>query len=140
MLQIIKTIPFPADDWPGKWIWIESPGSALEVLQFVHSFSIDADLPTVRLHVSADNRYKLYLNGQFLGLGPQRGDLGQWYFETYDISAALTPGRHVLSAIVWHDRDTAPAAQISARPAFLIAAESPRISTSEKWRCRYLAI
>lgn len=34
------------------------------------------------VHVTADNRYKLYLNGRFVSLGPARGDIYNWNFET----------------------------------------------------------
>jgi hypothetical protein len=74
-----------------------------------------------------------------IGLGPQRGDIGKWYYDSYDLSGDIESDEHVLTAVVWHDRDNPPTAQISHRPMFLLAAEAPNselLSTGPVWRCR----
>lgn len=139
MLILRDKIPFAADAWPAKWIWAPGRGAAFEVVQFSLRFAVKPGNGPLTFHVSADNRYKLYLDGMFLGLGPQRGDLAHWYFDSYQIPQNVDEGEHVLSAVVWHIRDDAPLAQISSRPAFLLAAEGiyrDTLSTDTKWQCR----
>jgi hypothetical protein len=94
-----------------------------------------------KLHISADNRYKLYLDSKLIGLGPQRGDLSNWFFDTYDLSQHIRQGGQVLTVIAWHDRDTAPSAQISARPALLLVEEMAdgRMNPPTNWKCRHWA-
>ena len=75
----------------------------------------------LRLHVSADQRYELFLDGARIGRGPDRGDDGHWRFATHDED--LPAGEHVLVARVWW-WDNAPCAQITIRPGFLCVAES----------------
>lgn len=123
MFVLIDKIPFDATAWPGNWVWTQDSGDSFEVVQFCSRFSSNEVLPA-RLHISADNRYKLYIDGKFIGLGPQRGTLDRYFFDTYDLSTlSAKSGPHILSAFVWHERDTAPSAQISSRPGFLAVAE-----------------
>jgi hypothetical protein len=78
----------------------------------------------IRVHVSADERYELYLNGHRIGRGPERGDRANWYFETYDLP--LTAGSHSVVARVSALGDLAPVAQISVAHGFLLAADDDR--------------
>ena len=141
MLELIDKIPFPADAWPGEWMWAETAESSFEVVQFAIRFSTrDMDLP-LRLHISADNRYKLYLNGEFIGLGPQKGDISKWHFDTYELSSLDSEKEHVLSAVAWCNRYSAPTSQISVRPGFLVVAEGQNgemFNTARRWHCRSL--
>ena len=121
MLELINKLPFDANAWPGNWVWTQDSGDSFEVVQFCRWFTVNDILPA-KLHISADNRYKLYIDGIFVGLGPQRGTLDRYFFDTYDLSN-IKPGEHIFSAVVWHERDTAPSAQISSRPGFLAVVE-----------------
>ena len=123
MLSLIDKTPFDATAWPGNWVWTQDSGDSFEVVQFSCLFPVNDVLP-VKFHISADNRYKLYIDGKFIGLGPQRGTLDRYFFDTYDLSSlSVESCQHIFSAVVWHERDTAPSAQISSRPGFLAVAE-----------------
>ena len=52
------------------------------------------------LYFSADTRYKLYVNGQRLAVGPARGSTSSWYYDTLDIASHLQPGRNVVTFVV----------------------------------------
>lgn len=127
---IITTEPFVSIQQPmwggrGEWpaSWVDHPGRCTtqpSVVLFRRQFTAEENA-TVRLHVSADNRYRLYLDGQPLGRGPERGSQARWYFESYDVE--ITAGDHTLVALNWWLGDDAPYAQLSVRPAFLLAAE-----------------
>jgi hypothetical protein len=45
---------------------------------------------TIRLHIAADQRYKLFLNSVREGAGNERGNVDNWYFESYDRSNEKT--------------------------------------------------
>jgi len=141
-MQILLTEPpFSTHDWSVNWVWSPGPGSAFEAVWFAHTFQA-SDLPEPKqIHLSADNRYKLYLNGQLLGMGPACGDLHHWRYDSYDLSALLQDGTNVLAVLCWHDRDYAPGAQMSAKPGFMLTATNDtdrRISTGAGWRCRVM--
>lgn len=112
-------------DWPAKWIHLPQPAEGSFVAAYRLTFDVAEEI-TARLHVSADQRYELLLDGRRLGRGPERGDEMCWFYESYE--AALSPGRHTLVARVWwlqHDGAHAPNAQRTIRPGFLLAAEAP---------------
>ncbi len=77
----------------------------------------------MRVHVSADERYELFLDGRRIGRGPERGDALHWYFETYDLP--LAAGSHTLVARVWSLGHLAPMAQHSAGHGLIVSAERP---------------
>src|SRR5687767_9167686 len=97
-LDAAKTL-WSRNTWPAKWIAHPDPaGPPPFVVAYRRSFKL-AGPATVRLHVSADERYHLWLDGTLLGRGPERGDPDHWYFDSYEIP--LDPGRHTLVARVW---------------------------------------
>ncbi len=109
--------------WPAVWIdHPERPADQPSVTIFRHRWRMDQHA-TVCLHVSADNRYRLYFDGQPIGRGPERGSPDAWRFETYELEIA--PGDHTLTALTWWLHDVAPWAQMSLRSGFLCAASAP---------------
>lgn len=120
--------------------WIAPSGSPLEDLG-VFAFRCQMNLPQVPeqliVRVSADQRYKLYANQAFVGLGPQRGDLRHWFYETYDLAPYLGPGENWITALVWNFGRWAPMAQITARTAFVVEGEN--LSTPGSWEVAKLA-
>ena len=57
--------------WPCYWISMEGEPRAPWVAVFKKEFILDADT-TARIHVSADERFELFLDGERLGRGPER--------------------------------------------------------------------
>jgi len=128
--------------WPAQWITHpQANGSAAVVQAFRRQFTLEKPLQC-RIHVSADERYELWLDGQRIGRGPERGDRFNWFFETYDLQ--LKAGEHTLVARSWwlNEFGPAPFAQISIRPAFLLAGEGAAgelLSTGvAAWECKWI--
>lgn len=76
------------------------------------------------VHVSADNRYRLFVNGIPVGRGPARSDIWHWNFESMDIAQHLRKGKNVLAAVVWNGGENAPFAQMSFQTGFIVQAEN----------------
>src|SRR5215469_2820440 len=112
---LLLLVPFAAlsqDRWTAQWIAVpDSPPFDFGVYHFRRSFEVTAKPASFPIRVTADNRYILYVNGQRIGLGPARGDLNHWRYETYDIAANLNAGRNVLAAVVWNAGIDGPVAQ-----------------------------
>ncbi|MGE3693233.1 MAG: hypothetical protein AB7F98_17800, partial [Novosphingobium sp.] len=100
----------------GAWTasWISDP-KASPTETGVYHFRKDIDLAarpsTFPIRVSADNRYRLYVNGIEVASGPARGDLLNWRYETVDIATHLRAGRNTVAALVWNMGEYRPAAQ-----------------------------
>jgi alpha-L-rhamnosidase len=125
-----------------KWEaqWITSPAARLkayEVYHFRRSFRL-ADVPAgFVVHVSADSRYKLFVNGELVGLGPARSDLAHWNFDTYDLASYLRQGDNLLAAVVWNQGEWNGLAQHSYRTAFILQGDSAAeafVNTDERWK------
>jgi hypothetical protein len=110
-----------------KWnaVWITGPGATTNMWATmadpslkeygVYKFRKNVDLPSKPssfiVHVSGDNRYKLYVNEKLVSQGPARGDLYFWNFETVDLAPFLQAGKNTVAALVWNDGKLKPEAK-----------------------------
>lgn len=107
------------------------------VYKFRKSFTLDAKPETFIVHVSGDNRYKLFVNGTEVSQGPARGDLYFWNFETADLAPYLVAGHNVVSALVWNDGRYKPEAQITYLTGFILQGDDPEeaiLNTNDSWK------
>jgi alpha-L-rhamnosidase len=110
-------------DGQGTWSasWVRCPDLPRPPLVSAYRLRFRAEAAfTAPLRVSADERYELFLDGERIGRGSERGDLESWFYETWDVT--FDPGDHVLVARVWSLGPYAPLAQLTVEPAFLLAA------------------
>lgn len=119
------------------WITPEQPRPLPDVTAYRLQFDLP-DAALIRVHVSADERYLFYVDGQVAGRGPERGSDRAWFYESYDLS--LSAGPHTFVALVWQLGDIAPRAQVGLAGGFLLEAEGEhgaRLSTkSAGWTCK----
>lgn len=92
------------------------------LLRFRKCFQATVGDP-LRIHVSADERFELYLDGKRLARGPDRSDVEHWSYATYDLR--LEQGEHRLEALAWTIGPFAPVAQMSWRGGFILKADGP---------------
>lgn len=124
--------------WPASWI--TCPGVAQRdygVYHFRKTFSLAQKPARFVVHVSADNRYRLFVNGEAVCSGPARGDLYNWYFETLDIAPYLRDGSNTIAALVWNMGEHAPVAQVSNQTAFVLQGNGRSehvVNTNESWK------
>jgi len=132
-------IAVAAKEWNAYWIVApNTPGTGYGVYHFRKTINLTVKRPAFPIRVSADNRYKLYVNGTLVSSGPARGDTYYWNYETVDIAPYLTIGKNVIAATVWNDGPDRPEAQISLRTAFIVQGDSPAeetLNTDTSWKC-----
>ncbi len=125
--------------WNSKWIAAPNDdGQDYSVQYFRKSIDLESKPETFPVHVSADNRYKLFVNGELVSLGPARGDLSYWNYETVDLAPWLTEGKNTVAALVFNEGRHRPEAQISRRTAFIVqgAGEAVEVlNTNKGWKC-----
>lgn len=108
--------------WRAQWVWMESKepgrqsvtagvasgtagvgGQGNELVYFRRSFQLGSTAGMqLSLDVSADSRYRLYMNGHSICTGPARGDLRTHYYETVDLAPYLQAGTNTLAIKVLH--------------------------------------
>ena len=121
-------------------VWIAPPGMPADSFGVFHARRT-LDLPSKPdrfvVHVSADNRYRLYVNGTEVSSGPQRSDVMHWRYETVNLAPQLRAGANTFAAVVWNWGPRHPVAQHSVKPGFLLQGDSPReaiANTGAGWK------
>jgi alpha-L-rhamnosidase len=125
--------------WTAKWIDVPNTNAhAYGVYHFRKNFSVNNAPQHFIIHVSADNRYKLFVNDTLVCFGPAKGDLYHWNFETVDIAPYLIKGKNTVAALVWNLGDDKPVWQISYQTAFVLQGDTKTeeiLNTDKAWKC-----
>lgn len=124
--------------WPASWITHpKAPVRDHAVLFFRREIELTEVPASYRVHVSADERYRLLVNGTEVSIGPARGDIMNWRYETVDLAPLLRPGANVIAAQVWKLGEGSPWAQISQRLGFVLQgaeSASQQLNTGPDWK------
>ncbi len=115
----------------------DEPTTGYGVYLFRKNLDLNIKPASYRIHVSADNRYKLFVNEKLVSLGPARGDVTHWNYETLDIAPFLQQGRNIIAAVVWNEAQMRPEAQISFRTGLIVQGASDagnNINTGSDWK------
>lgn len=124
--------------WKAGWI-THPTESVLDygVFHFRKNFDLKEKPAEFIIHISADNRYRLFVNGTPVCFGPARGDLKHWFYESIDIAQFLKAGTNLLAAVVWNAGEFKPWAQISLRTGLIVQGNNNKeaiINTDETWK------
>ena len=98
----------------GSWV-----GSG-KVAFFRTEIAKEANLEKAILSITATSTeassqyvYNLYVNGEEIGMGPQRQDHSQLYYDTYDISASLNNGNNAIGILAYSENSQGILCQIT---------------------------
>ncbi|OAL47114.1 Six-hairpin glycosidase [Pyrenochaeta sp. DS3sAY3a] len=91
----------------GSWIWhpewIENPEgtSAGAFVHFHKSVTLRAPLTKpAYIQITADTKYKLYINGTLASAGPVKGDQHLWFYDELDLQPYLQRGQNEIAVRV----------------------------------------
>ena len=130
-----------AGDWPARWV-TEASCNAIPcsgTFLFRKAFDLTRVPDRFPVRVSADEHYRLFVNGQALGHGPVRGMPERWFYDTYDLAPHLVVGRNVLGAEVENAGEHRAWGQVSGGMALIVQGETPEssaVNTDGTWRVR----
>jgi len=139
-----------------QWIWSKGHflplDSVGETVCLRRVFELDRDNANLIVHVSADAEYILYCNGRLVGRGPARGDVRHQFYDTYDLTGSLRPGKNCICALAigfsktWSSYLTGgpPANRMTATNAFILDGllkgdnvADFALHTDERWKARF---
>ncbi|MBQ9745848.1 MAG: hypothetical protein IJW21_03415, partial [Clostridia bacterium] len=86
----------------GYWISTAAKPAQTAFYNFTKKFSLSGKASAFEINVSADTRYKLYVNENFVCEGPCQGSAGAHYFETADAAEFLCEGENTVRVYVQH--------------------------------------
>lgn len=127
------------NQWDASWVCVPDAGENTAGLYlFRKKINLEAAPQKFEIYVSADNRYKLYVNETLVSLGPALGDIDNWNYETVDLAPYLKHGENIISAKVWNEGKLKPVSQFSFRTGFILQGasdEAKALNTNESWKC-----
>lgn len=90
-----------ASTHPATFVWKDDAGSGRqELVLFRRSISVTSTPAQAELHVFADSRYHLYVNGTHLAFGPGRFYPAHPEHDTFDLRPHLRAGENVIAVEV----------------------------------------
>ncbi|MHC9537107.1 alpha-L-rhamnosidase-related protein [Dellaglioa sp. BT-FLS60] len=85
------------------WLWEkELNHEKTQLMYFRKEINLETKPLSAFIKISADSRYKIYVNQQLVEVGPSKGDPQCWYFDQMDISPYLMIGANVIGVEVLH--------------------------------------
>ncbi len=87
-----------------EWIW-DPQWSAQDkeracIVLFRRTAELMSDPAAGMIRISADTRYKLYVNERLIEVGPSRGDRQIWFCDTIDLCPYLKKGKNIIAVRV----------------------------------------
>lgn len=124
--------------WPARWILHPTaPARQYGIFHFRKAIDLPRKPMHFVVHVSADNRYRLFINGRAVAMGPARSDTQHWNYETLDLAPFMQAGRNVLAAQVWNMGEGMPFAQMSHQTGFVMQGDGETekvVNTDGSWK------
>jgi len=118
--------------------WIKPSRDAdAGVFYFRKSFTLNSKTSDFLIHISADNKYKLYVNDSLIARGPAVGDLQAWNYESINLAPFLHIGKNIIAVQVVNMGKVKAARQISQTTALIIQGNSLTekiINTDKSWK------
>ena len=95
------------------------------VVRFRKKFALDSVPEKLRINITADCKYRLYVNGRFVGRGSDTGDFKRYYFDTINIAPYLKKGENIIAAAAWSMGEFKPVAFTSQKVSLWVQADNP---------------
>jgi len=119
------TLPEYPDEWNSRWITHpDIDQAAYGLIHFRKELRLQEKPDQFVVHVSGDNRYRLYVNGGEVCYGPQLADLRHWRYESIDLAPFLKKGKNIIAAEVMNWGIDRSYGIISYKTAFLLQGNS----------------
>lgn len=105
-MSALTQVPLPGHTLPTlaaepKWIWCGADGSDSHVWAWARQQFLCDLSDVVRLEITADLRYDVWINGQYVGFGPARSHAATPSVDVYDVSELCSGGCNGIAVRVY---------------------------------------
>jgi alpha-L-rhamnosidase len=122
--------------WPD---WIPDPLNAQAYIAFRQNFTVSVAPSSALLHLFADSRYMLWINGAYVLRGPCRFNPKRPEYDTVDVTGLIVSGSNSLVALAHHYGAGVINGRIMSHApgltALLVSDGVTVLQTSPAWRC-----
>jgi len=107
---VAVAVEAPAETADAEWIWDAGEAHPKNYFLMVRrSFLLPSPPDAAALHITASDRYVLYVNGDYVGRGPARSDPRFKSYDTYQIGEKLKSGKNAVAVLAYHyGQNTSP--------------------------------
>lgn len=126
--------------WTAQWI-THPTESTLDsrVFLFRRNFELNTVPSKFVIYVSADNRYRLYVNGKYIVSGPSSSDINNYRYETLDIAKNLRSGKNTIAVEVVNFGEYRKASSMTFQTAFILQGDQKNpvdvnTGSKSKWK------
>jgi alpha-L-rhamnosidase len=121
-----------------RWIWTDNPEAV--GARFRTEFNLAEKPATALVRITADRKYRLWVNGTLASRGPAdhgrdyfKGSTGWWFYDVRDLAGFFTAGVNVIAVEVFH-RWPVEFVVTSGRGGFWLDGESVGVRSDATWR------
>ena len=124
-------------DWIWTPEWSVEDDQVARIVCFRKSFVLDSIPESLPIDITADSRYKLYVNGVFVQKGPQKAmDLREWFVDDAEIARYVSNGENVIAVEVLRYGTSAANDSLLRTKVPCLYVSGPGLSGREGWKCR----
>ena len=92
--------PVRSTNWIWTPDWSREDEATARLVYFRKRICLEPGSAPVRVKITADTRYKLYVNGVLREVGPSKGDRSVWFVDELDLTDSLRVGENILAVAV----------------------------------------
>ena len=111
-----------------------------KVVYFRNAFALQKAPKELFINITADNKYRLFVNGKYVCRGSESGDFNRWFFDSVDIAKYLKAGKNVIAVEVVDFGNFAPYSFHSKHLGLWIQSGSPNSDFTDtlpkNWKCK----
>jgi alpha-L-rhamnosidase len=90
-------------EWKAKWIWYpERKTLPNSIMKFRKLIYVESNVKEAKAFVSADSRYRLYINGKYIVRGPAPYDPMHMHYDIIDIGPYLKKGKNIIAILGYY--------------------------------------
>ncbi|MEN8193894.1 MAG: alpha-L-rhamnosidase C-terminal domain-containing protein [Bacteroidota bacterium] len=126
--------------WAAQWITHPTESTLTSnVFLFRKIFDLEAKPGKFIIYLSADNRYRLYVNGKYIISGPSVSDINNYRYETIDIAENLKSGENLIAVEVVNFGEYRKASTMTFQTALILQGDKSNVvdvntSTKNDWK------
>lgn len=127
--------PPEVEEERGKWIWTGE--GEIQPNSYIYArklFRLTARPTSAVIKASAESRYRLYVNGNYIGSGPARANIGTTLYDSYEITEHITKGNNVIAFLAHYADYPGSRPGLICKADIQVGEETLSISTDETWR------
>ena len=121
-----------------QWIWSHDFDKRDYRMHFRRVFELESLPEELEIKITADSRYTLWINGEYVNNGPARGFQRHWPFDRIDISPYLNVRKNVIAVMAYQYGTSNYSYSYEHSSGFLLSASvgDLNLSTGANWKIR----